>query len=37
MNIEEKTNVEKIFKNKSQILVATEAAGEGITPNFTIL
>ncbi|MHA1758632.1 MAG: DEAD/DEAH box helicase, partial [Promethearchaeota archaeon] len=34
MSLEERVNAEKIFKNETQILVATEAAGEGINLQF---
>lgn len=34
MKLEERVNAEKIFKNETQILVATEAAGEGINLQF---
>ena len=34
MQLEERINAESIFKNKTQILVATEAAGEGINLQF---
>ncbi|GAI31372.1 unnamed protein product, partial [marine sediment metagenome] len=34
MNLEERIKAEKIFKNETQILVATEAAGEGINLQF---
>ncbi len=34
MNLEEKIHAEKTFKNESQIMVATEAAGEGINLQF---
>ena len=34
MNLEEKILAEKTFKNESQIMVATEAAGEGINLQF---
>ena len=34
MNIEDRVNAEKVFKNEKQIMVATEAAGEGINLQF---
>ena len=34
MRLEERINAEKIFKNQTQVLVATEAAGEGINLQF---
>ncbi|MBE3129084.1 MAG: DUF3883 domain-containing protein [Actinobacteria bacterium] len=34
MNLEDRIKAEKIFKNETQILVATEAAGEGINLQF---
>ena len=34
MNLDERIKAEKIFKNETQILVATEAAGEGINLQF---
>ena len=34
MKLEERVNAEKIFKNETQILIATEAAGEGINLQF---
>ena len=34
MNLEERIKSEKIFKNETQMLVATEAAGEGINLQF---
>lgn len=34
MKLEERVNAEKVFKNETQILVATEAAGEGINLQF---
>jgi len=34
MKLEDRIEAEKIFKNKTQILVATEAAGEGINLQF---
>ena len=34
MSLEERIKAEKIFKNETQILVATEAAGEGINLQF---
>ena len=34
MKLEERVNAEKIFKNEKQILIATEAAGEGINLQF---
>lgn len=34
MKLEERVEAEKIFKNETQILVATEAAGEGINLQF---
>ncbi|MCD6472213.1 DUF3883 domain-containing protein [Candidatus Aerophobetes bacterium] len=34
MKLEDRINAEKIFKNETQILVATEAAGEGINLQF---
>jgi SNF2 family DNA or RNA helicase len=34
MQLEERVEAEKIFKNQSQIMVATEAAGEGINLQF---
>jgi SNF2 family DNA or RNA helicase len=34
MNIEDRVNAEKVFKNETQIMVATEAAGEGINLQF---
>lgn len=34
MNLEERIKAEKIFKNETQVLVATEAAGEGINLQF---
>ena len=34
MSLEERVTAEKIFKNETQILVATEAAGEGINLQF---
>jgi len=34
LNLEERIKAEKIFKNETQILVATEAAGEGINLQF---
>jgi SNF2 family DNA or RNA helicase len=34
MSLEDRVNAEKVFKNETQILVATEAAGEGINLQF---
>jgi hypothetical protein len=34
MKLEERVNAEKVFKNETQVLVATEAAGEGINLQF---
>jgi SNF2 family DNA or RNA helicase len=34
MKLEERVNAEKIFKNETQMMVATEAAGEGINLQF---
>jgi len=34
MSLEERINAEKIFRDKTQIMVATEAAGEGINLQF---
>lgn len=34
MKLEERVNAEKIFKNETQVMVATEAAGEGINLQF---
>lgn len=34
MNLEERINAERIFKNETQVMVATEAAGEGINLQF---
>jgi len=34
MNLQERVKAEKIFKNETQILLATEAAGEGINLQF---
>ncbi len=34
MKLEERVDAEKVFKNETQILVATEAAGEGINLQF---
>ncbi len=34
MSLEERINAEKVFRNETQILVATEAAGEGINLQF---
>jgi len=34
MKLEERVNAEKVFKNQTQVLVATEAAGEGINLQF---
>jgi superfamily II DNA or RNA helicase len=34
MKLEERVDAEKIFKNETQVLVATEAAGEGINLQF---
>jgi len=34
MNIEERVSAEKVFKNQTQVMVATEAAGEGINLQF---
>lgn len=34
MNLQERVNAERIFKNAMQVLVATEAAGEGINLQF---
>lgn len=34
MRLEERVNAEKVFKNETDVLVATEAAGEGINLQF---
>ena len=34
MQLEERVNAEKVFKNQTQVMVATEAAGEGINLQF---
>lgn len=34
MNLDERIHAEKVFKNETQILIATEAAGEGINLQF---
>jgi len=34
MNLQERVKAEKIFKHEKQILIATEAAGEGINLQF---
>ncbi len=34
MSLEDRINAEKVFKNETQVMVATEAAGEGINLQF---